>query len=132
MDNQAIETVVSDESVDQTEDTKTFTQEELDNIISERLQEEKNKYHQLENEYNDYKFDVEFKQEMNTLKNMVPQNTQDTLRILKKKLNNKEYLEIKESIVNIYLAGKTPKVGMNKETTKNKSSFEEALKQRRQ
>lgn len=131
MDNQSIETVVLDESVSQTENTKTFTQEELDIIISERLQEEKDKYHQLENEYNDYKLDIEFKQEMNTLKNIVPQNTQDTLRTLKKKLNNKEYLEIRENIVNIYLAGKTPNAGINKGTTKNKSSFEEALKQRR-
>ncbi|MBC9722037.1 MAG: hypothetical protein H9W82_12250 [Lactobacillus sp.] len=131
MDNQAIETVVLDKSATQTEDTKTFTQSELDNIISERLQEEKDKYSQLENEYNNYRFDIEFKQEMNDLANILPKNTQDVLKALKKKLNDKEYLEVKEGIVGVYLAGKTPSSGMSKGINKNKSSFEEALKQRR-
>lgn len=131
MDNQEIEAMVSDEPINQSEDVKTFTQEELDTIISERLQEERDKYNQLENNYNDYKFDIEFEKEMNSLKNVIPKNTQDTLKVLKKKLNNKEYLEIRESIVNIYLTGKVPSVGINKGATKNKSSFEEALKKRR-
>lgn len=131
MDNREVEDIVSDEFESQVEDTKTFTQKELDNIVYERLQVEKEKYSQLENEYKDFKFDVEFKEEMNTHKNIIPKNAQDTLKMLKKKLNDEEYLEAKQSIINAYLVGKTPKLSTGVKDIKYKNSFEEALKQRR-